>query len=804
MRKQSMIILSAVILVMIAVIGFAKPINYTRTTIRDIAKEVGSRAIQDTFSDEYRSPLLDMEIKITTYVGNTCRIQGQFEEQSAPVVLQAWDFESDGIIDQTGAMISDYGKHIYQKTGKYTATYYAIDLNGRYSSAEIPIEVVSGTGQTTISPHKVKLSFTGIKEREARAKSSLSDPEETYALLLCDPHDDLFWETIAKAHRGMIDSLGLEDSNIVLVSIRDTSIVDFQYTVNGLDSAFNFLLAHMTDNDDLHILGCGHGTGRWDSSCVVFGDYLYHDLSAVPFSNKNMSPVFTEDERPGDGDIFDIESNYKIVWNNNIGYRISPVGLDEWAGRWKNDGHCSRAKYVARFDGLHFILGEPKTSDTDIYLEQIVQYLKADTNHDGYLDLNEGDWDWDGDSIPPIDTTQSGYIYDEDDWGDLRLWTDYEPDDSLIASLYLVKFDSAFDGTVDFCWNCQQGEWTAPPIHGTDSDNDGMLVGIDVDRDGNMTDSIGYNESAYLLLDDQMDDFLDSLNFRFVTFINDYCFGGGFINDMSRDSVVIVTGTTEGTVSSVFMTSGAVKEFPGYRNNHEDRQTTFSEYFNGINLNRSLLDDNGDRVGHHPQVPNGGDGYLADSVSWGRLCDPVPAPILVSPINSDTVLSSTAPTLIWSDTGECDSFFIDMLVRIAYSNIYAHSYAITTDTTYTMKWYDDIQSVPLLYYWQVYAYRGCCMTKSAYGTFYFDFDSCCGGDGLRGDVDQNGYISLSDYLRLWNFVDSAGDHYPLDCLWEGDVVYSPDSTNHMPDAEDLEYLHHYLWESGPAPDSCNP
>lgn len=166
-------------------------------------------------------------------------------------------------------------------------------------------------------------------------------------------------------------------------------------------------------------------------------------------------------------------------------------------------------------------------------------------------------------------------------------------------------------------------------VRGTDSDNDGLLIGIDYNRDGDYTDPAGYDE-CYTEggLDDRWATFLDSLQFANVSVIFMNCHAGGIINDISHLGAVTTAACTEGQLS--YGTSLLDSMVAAFSHTAADVDTnnciSFTEAFDYTcsepwQRAYAQFDDNGDGVSHQYPLPNGGDGYFGEVLSWGESCD---------------------------------------------------------------------------------------------------------------------------------------------------------------------------------------
>jgi hypothetical protein len=612
--------------------------------------------------------------------------------------------------------------------------------------------------------------------------------------------ENRFWSALVGQYHKIVDSLRVDTSQIVVLagdpdsltedytsSLEDTLIIDYRYTLEECDSALAWIAANMDSLDVLHVINNGHGAGYYDSACVTYGD----DGSLGVMPHEECVPDHYITAATGDPDEDRLESQFKLVWYSSSGYRRETVGMNQWAGSWSTDGRISRWKTVATFDSMYFY-NDPKTSDTDAFIEEIVQYHAADDDHN--YTVPDSLWDFDGDGNPPIDTVANGYVFDDDDWGDYRLRYDKDYGDSTFI-FTRFWFDAGFDGVPECCFRCTQAEAESLLVHGVDSNNDGLLVGLDVNKDGDQSDSAGVTECFYQLgTDDYWSDFLDQLSYDRVTFVLLNCFSGGFINDLSRSNVLVGTAAPEGTVAwgERFTAMMAINLTHGHSVDADSNQyVSMKEAFNYYGEDddsdgRERFDDNGDGVGHSYPLDSGGDGPMADSIWYGILPPMTSEPIPVSPLSLDT-LNACLSTFVWSDTLQADSF--DLKIQ---SNGYTDSFTGLTDTTFTLEGppLDDWVN------WRVYAWYDWLRSDASdnqIGIVVDTVDTCCCAPccvNSRGNVngDTLDQVNISDLVYLASYLYSDGDAPP--CMQEANVDASP--CGGMPDSLDLQVLQAYI------------
>ncbi len=808
MSRHTLVLLAlAAMLLVSAQFLIADAYSPTMLTPEDIADEIAIKYGRSMGQPEnYRPPLVDPSFKIITYAGTPCRMPALAREGTAPVVRYAWDFDSDGFIDWQ-SVYDDQPPHTFEYSGDYYATLYAFDIHGEQSRAVVPVDVRLGQGSPEIVINDAEITFWGMDEKRRRQSSALSDPAERYFLLVTD---SVRMEHLESIYDRLVDSFGVTDSDIV-VACKSTDpayddIIDFD---QGIDSAYNYLLALMTSNDDLHVMSMGHGLGRHDSTTLLYG-------GGAPFSG-SPSTIFTEDDDPGDPDLYCTEAEFKLAYGYDYGGGTSYRGLGQWIGKFDvNHDYYFRKKLVATFSNYDFFNDTTIHSDTDIFVEVIKQYLVGDTDNDGFLDSC---WDCDGDGNDPIerDTIDGGFDYDDDDWGEFVLVsnTNHDSPQDFGPFYFGVAFDDQFDGHMDLDWGGNYLD--SLEIDATDSNNDGLLIGIDINSDGDMNDSVAVDEySCNLGWDDEVAEWLDSLDYRFVTFTLSECFGGGFIDDLSRDSVLIATSTTAGAYGADGICIGMWEELTGgsyttvqdSTDVNNDRIMSFREAFNALeDTARSdyseRLDDNGDGVGHTFPLPDpdSTDGYLADSINFGRLPYPAPIPSIVSPVDTADLEDDLWPHFEWSVDTTCDSFEIwwDGVSAEYPDGPWGSHKAVCELDTFTIAAADYITSFPSVQAWCVRSYLGLSRSNwSDTGHFQLTVDySCC--NGIRGNVDGDSLdqVDITDLTYLNDFLNLT--HSALPCYPEANT---DDLLGEVPQQRDYDALVDYLFISLTPPDSC--
>jgi len=319
-----------------------------------------------------------------------------------------------------------------------------------------------------------------------------------------------------------------------------------------------------------------------------------------------------------------------------------------------------RAKYVSHFSLTRY--DGTILSDNDPFIELIADYLDIDTDKDGIILKTEYDAfknrNYDG-AFTYNTTAQKGTfqinITDESKWqqayvllkDNIYRYGDDSPNGNENVDkikLYenpdvvksVVLFDKDLNNTLDIALvpdgTTPQTITSAQLVaDGTDTDNDGMIDGVDFNENGIKTDGVGFDEVHHLswenLYSNDLANMLNSLPCKYMTVGIMSCFSGGFIKDLSKNGRVIMACTQK-------YYWGFASDFTDYANalsygdaNSDGKISSLElynyqrngEYNDGLDLPQ--YDDNGDGIGQN-QVISGilnGDGCLGNRLTLTGL-----------------------------------------------------------------------------------------------------------------------------------------------------------------------------------------
>lgn len=557
---------------------------------------------------------------IITYVEHVTQFKGYAISIDEDLIRYEWDFDGDGQFDWSavgfaGQMVGT--SYIYNNTGTFYATMRAREYdNDLWSMDSVKVFVKDGSGpQEYIEepPFEVgvqePLPADGIKDK--------------YAIMINGGAERRFWDDVTFMYSTLTNDYGFTVGNIYLLNHNGTNpdgqnpngMIDYAATKSNLASVFNDL-SGIVDGDDLFFVWVtNHGIGYHGSGERYYGYLYYGYLASVD---------------PGDEQDY-LESNFKLRSLYTGGTYGCNHGMGVWKVRygWSSIHNCGvmyRNKYVSSFTNVYFESSGQALSDNDIYIERFIDYLEGDYNRNGLVETDIGEvYDYDGDNVQPYDHASG--TFDEDDWGSI----DYYVDDftnlatGVPGDNYTI-FDYNLDNCIDIDINYHPGNLE---VDGTDTDNQGLFDGLDVNDDDDMNDWVSIDEEIYLYLhpylrDDEMADALYQISATVIPIFMEQCFSGGFIEDLSGSDRVISTATTEEAVSygNYFVelfTSALHWATPGGQPVDADSDgnglISMMEAFNYAAENDPTAetpqyDDNGDGTGHPYPIPNGGDGNL--------------------------------------------------------------------------------------------------------------------------------------------------------------------------------------------------
>jgi hypothetical protein len=579
---------------------------------------------------------------MVTYVTEKTLFRGHGSSVDDYIVKYEWDFNGDGQYDweSTETGLSYYS---YDAAGVFDAVFRITDSHGNFSSDTVKVYVEYGNGKqkflekkTTIKKgEQDPLEQNIFMTSEAIQSAAVGDGiAERYVVMINGASESRFWDDVTFMYATLIDDYRFDPESIYLFNYNGTdpsganpgNMIDYPAQMTFIDNVFNGLGSIMDNDDELFVWITGHGRGYNGTESEYYG-YLDGNASIDQGDEQDY-----------------LESEFKLRSLYTGGNYASNHGMDVWKVFYKyyasGNYRIWRHKYVSYFTSVYFENKNKERSDSDVFIEKLVDYLEGDYNRNGIIETNAGEvYDYDGDGVPPYEPSNDSF--DEDDWGSI----DYYDDDvthintQVPGDSYII-FDADLDNHLDIDINYDIHNLE---VDGTDLDNQGLFDGIDINNDGDMDDWVSIDELIQIygdkLSDDELAVFLDGINAGVISIFAEPCFSGGFIEDLSSPNRVISTASTEETLSygNIFVTN-FTSAFHGANpsgtpvNADYDGNGLISmlEAFNYAALNGYYneipqYDDNGDGISNPYPVPGGGDGDLGANV----YLDPSESPAIV-------------------------------------------------------------------------------------------------------------------------------------------------------------------------------
>ena len=607
---------------------------------------------------------------IVTHAGVETELRGDVVSPDGdPIAGYFWDLDGDGVAEMESAAAGTV-THAFPHPGQYTAVLEVEDGSGaRHRVSAIPVVVRAGAGEPSriprchlhrsdpecgrrqaravaedlcLSPEELEFLGIGLDAAPADAfgsgasSATPSAPRDgqrrRYAVMINGSGETRFWEDVQYGYEMFHDIGGIPDEQIFLFHAQGLSpagdnpggMIDGIARRERIQAGLAEV-ANLADGDDLvFVWVTDHGRGYIGPS--------QRSPSQQPFHGY-LDGLASVD--PGDECDY-VERDFKLRALFTGGDFRGNHGMGMWrVYRYYRSGTVTyyyRHKYVSQFTDVYTIQDGLK-SDSDIYIEEIKDYLVGDSNQDGIIDTALGEVaDFDLDGRPPYD----GQVYDEDDWGEIDLILDdvryvntLVPEES--QSTYSI-LDLGMDGLLDIDLTHDPAN---PEANGTDLDNVGLFDGLDVNDDKDQDDCVSIDEKMCFdggdLTDDEMADFMDGIGAQVVVIAMEQCFSGGFIEDLSRPNRAILAAAEEETVSfgntfiRNFTSALAGKAYPGSNGNpatvdsNGDGFRDIAEVFdfsasNDPNQEEPQYDDDGDRASHGHPVAQGGEGRVGERV----------------------------------------------------------------------------------------------------------------------------------------------------------------------------------------------
>ncbi len=549
-------------------------------------------------------------------VGELVQFFGSGSSPDDPIVEYSWDFEPDGVQDfvstQTG-----FTTHQFDHPGDYQCVLTVKDSAGQVALDSRRIIVVAKKGLSETAKQMLRPSGLLVSNPPDGIK-------RWYAVLLNGSYEERFWTDVRLAYDMLTNGYGFSPSDIYLLNSNGTNpsglnpdgMIDYSAVYADIQKVFNELASRVDADDQVFIWITGHGYG-YNGPLSEGGQYLGYCSGRIS--------VDAGDEP----DYLESEFKLRILFTGGD-YRCNH-GLGVWKVRKKytSGGKTEfyRNKFVSTLDNVYIEDPNTTVSDSDIYIERLVDYTLGDTNRDGYIDTAAGEvYDFDGDGSQPYNSVTGEF--DEDDWGAVdKLEDNYNNAPCTLpeGSFPFKLFDEGLKGKICIDLGYAGGE---PQVDGRDEDNAGLFDWMDVNRDGDTNDIVSVDESIQLAMgdiyDDQLAELVNQLSVAKVVVVALPCFSGGLVEDLTSTNRVICAATIEEAVSwgNQFI-RGFVAALHGRNEygsvvNADTNQNGFVSMLEAFNYAARndyydeipQYDDNGDGLSHTDPVPAGWDGTL--------------------------------------------------------------------------------------------------------------------------------------------------------------------------------------------------
>jgi len=624
--------------------------------------------------------------KIQTYTGITTSITISVGlDKCAAVQRYLWDMYNDmtTIVSTTTNTVS----FNYTQSGTYKMKVTVLTGDNKTTSAVISMVVLDGIGTQQILPRD-PVTFSTLKSSIDRAGDGI---RTKYAIIVngadeTSTSSSMSLWTIPRVQK--IDSIllskGYNRNNIYYLNGKNADPTNHEMddvaNMTTFMNAYHNLMTKIDADDFLFLWIDDHGIGYYNpdynlldyqlsldkrnySGRVEFGSNLARiNLQKNEYMEKNFKlKVFNDTPLPLTG----IDSTEKVV---NIRF----AGLNKWflmqSAQYidpitkKRSKKLYRAKYVShinatRPDGTTVI-------DSDPYIELVVDFLKIDADRDGVIQATGTSFTSsnDGSDAYLLRKLPNGALEDNlIDITDETKWQQYYTivQDNIHDAAYqqmilfdgsneitksYILFDAGMDDQLDIDivpLGINPGNIALSQLHvdGTDSNNDGLIDGVDFNEDGNLNESMGVDQSVSLcgdaLFGSELKNMLNTMPCTEMIIGIMSCNSGGFIADLSKKGRIVMTSTNNGALgysndgdhfTRAFNKNSAGFELADVNN---DGNVTMVELFNFARSMSCLTyhlpqyDDNGDGLSQQQTITGtvNGDGCIGSRMTLNGWID---------------------------------------------------------------------------------------------------------------------------------------------------------------------------------------
>lgn len=415
--------------------------------------------------------------------------------------------------------------YTYYSTGTYRVKVVVFDNQENSSYSCISVIVNSGTGIQSKIPSQVLQATT--------PPSKLGDGIcKTYAVLFCGSPDYWFWPQADSIYSTLLNNYQIPADRIFLLywnglnpQLQNPNGMIYNKATNeNLQGTFNLLSTIMDEDDKLFVWINSHGAG-----------YGADRIQSTDFRNVLLSRAYIDNTR----EKYCKESDFKLRTFYQGEPFVGAFGMNQWHMSFDKEGKLCRIRIVSFYNNLKLQDGSI-VSDNDVLLEKQIDYQTANGDW-GEIDKIEQNFnELTGGNAPGFN--QNNYVLFDKDLDN--------------------KLDIDFDQSLSYI---TQGHINELNADATDIDNDGIIVGMDVNGNGTKDDWITV-ENWFLTFNNKITDYelaniLSVIPTNNVIIVMNSCYCGGYVYELSKKGRIIITATEKD------MLAVAVNGFAEFFNN---------------------------------------------------------------------------------------------------------------------------------------------------------------------------------------------------------------------------------------------
>lgn len=485
------------------------------------------------------------------------------------IVRYEWDINGDDTID----VITTESKlmYTYYSTGTYRVKVIVYDNQENSSYSCINVIVNQGSGIPTKVPSQTFQAITpALIPGDGLCK--------TYAILFCGSSDYWFWpqadsiyNTLRNVYQIPAEHIFLLYSNGLNPQFQNPNGIIFnKATKENLQSVLYSLSTIIDEDDKLFVWINSHGAG-----------YGADRIQSTDFRNVLLSRAFVDNNR----ERYCKESDFKLRTFYQGEPFVGAYGMNQWHMSFDKENRLCRIRIVSSFSNLLLQDGTFVT-DNDVFLEKQIDYKSPNGDWENIDRIEQNFNGLTGGNAPGLN--QNNYVLFDKDFDN--------------------KLDIDFDQSYSYILQGHINELTADA---TDTDNDGIIVGVDVNNNGTKEDWITvenwfttYNNK---ITDIEFANMLSILPTNNINIVMNSCYCGGFVYELSKKGRIVISATEKDMLAIAI--NGFAENFNSSISNstlsdiNSDSKVNIIEAYNYsmqqmISQQSPLYDDNGDGIGH--------------------------------------------------------------------------------------------------------------------------------------------------------------------------------------------------------------